>query len=60
MKTTKNLLLACTASVATIKLPLLIEKLQNLDTEFSFNVGILLMIIIPELMRNAISFPSFF
>ncbi|XP_061394379.1 phosphopantothenoylcysteine decarboxylase [Musca vetustissima] len=42
MKTTKNLLLACTASVATIKLPLLIEKLQNLDTEFNFNIKVIL------------------
>lgn len=40
MKVTKNLIIACTGSVATIKLPVLIEKLQTLDSEFNFNVSI--------------------
>lgn len=40
MKVTKNIIIACTGSVATIKLPVLIEKLQTLDSEFNFNVSI--------------------
>lgn len=39
MKINKNILIACTGSVATIKLPVLIEKLQNLDTDYNFNVS---------------------
>lgn len=40
MKTNKNLLIACTGSVATIKLPVLLEKLQKLDNQYKFNVSL--------------------
>uniref|UniRef100_A0A1I8NPL5 Phosphopantothenoylcysteine decarboxylase n=1 Tax=Stomoxys calcitrans TaxID=35570 RepID=A0A1I8NPL5_STOCA len=40
IKKDKNLILACTGSVATIKLPVLIEKLQTLDSEFNFNIKV--------------------
>ena len=39
MKIKKNLIIACTGSVATIKLPLLIEKLENAHADYSFNVS---------------------
>ena len=39
MKIKKNLIIACTGSVATIKLPLLIEKLGNAHADYSFNVS---------------------
>ncbi|XP_046810327.1 phosphopantothenoylcysteine decarboxylase [Lucilia cuprina] len=42
MKTNKNILIACTGSVATIKLPLLIEKLLAIDNEYySFNIKVI-------------------
>ncbi|XP_075168030.1 phosphopantothenoylcysteine decarboxylase [Haematobia irritans] len=41
MKEEKNILIACTGSVATIKLPVLIEKLQTLQSEFIINIKII-------------------
>ncbi|KAM7345712.1 phosphopantothenoylcysteine decarboxylase [Cochliomyia hominivorax] len=41
MKTNKNILIACTGSVATIKLPLLVEKLQNLNKDYTFNIKVI-------------------
>ncbi|XP_037944739.1 phosphopantothenoylcysteine decarboxylase [Teleopsis dalmanni] len=40
MKPKKNLLIACTGSVATIKLPLLIEKLRESNIPIHFNISI--------------------
>ncbi|XP_037825472.1 phosphopantothenoylcysteine decarboxylase-like [Lucilia sericata] len=41
MKTNKNILIACTGSVATIKLTLLIEKLLAIDKDYSFNIKVI-------------------
>ncbi|XP_050098778.1 phosphopantothenoylcysteine decarboxylase [Anopheles aquasalis] len=42
MKSKKNILIGCTGSVATIKLPVLVEKLQQLeDAEFDVEIRII-------------------
>uniref|UniRef100_A0A1A9W118 Phosphopantothenoylcysteine decarboxylase n=1 Tax=Glossina brevipalpis TaxID=37001 RepID=A0A1A9W118_9MUSC len=41
MKPTKNIIIACSGSVATIKLPVLIQKLQDSNIDFKFNIKVI-------------------